>query len=312
MPEDAVTRAASRRSSAVSSAGDPAARAKGFLWLCAATAIAGVAGATLGGLAGHVSTSFGILIGAVASVLVLYAFDLMHRTTRFVELMWCLGPLALAVAVFRFAPSEGTPPVRRVLVLGMMIVWAVRVTALWVRRLRSPSEESSVNARLRERYRERFWLVSLGVLHLGPAIVLFLGALSFIAIFSRGSSGLNIIDIAASGLTLAGLVIEGVADLQLGRFLRATRVPTRVCDEGLYSILRHPRYLGEMMFWWGLSLFALAAHATAWWSAVGPLALTLLVVLYAAPRRDRREVERRPDYAAYMRRVPAFLPSVLK
>lgn len=275
-------------------------------------AIAGLAGAAFGALAGRVSTSFGILVGAVVSVLVLYGFDLFHRTTRFVELMWSLGPLAIAVAVFRFAPSEGTPPVRRVLVLAVIGVWALRVTVNWVRRFRTLANESSVNARLRQRHADRFWLVSLGVLHLGPAIVLFFGSLSFIATFSRGSSGLNIIDIAASALTLAGLVIEGVADVQLGRFLRTTRVPTRVCDEGLYSILRHPRYLGEIMFWWGLALFALAAHATAWWTVVGPLSLSLLIVLYAAPRRDRRELERRPDYASYIRRVPAFLPRVLR
>lgn len=305
MAEDALDRALGR-------AGDATTRPKGILWLSVAYVLAGVAGSSLGALASGVAPWFAVLVGCVASVLVLFGFDAYHRTTRFVELMWSLGPIAVGIAIFRFAPHEGASGVRRALVLGVLLVWGLRVAAVWVVRFRGLEPESSLNANLRAKYGANFWAVSLGALHVAPAIVLFLGNLSFLAIFSEGRSGLNIVDIAAAGVTLAGLVIEFVADLQLARFVRTNRVPTRVCDEGLWSLCRHPRHLGEMMFWWGIALFALSAHATAWWTVFGPLALSLVLVLYAAPRRDRRELDRRPDYASYMKRVPAFLPKVLR
>ncbi|MFO0618625.1 MAG: DUF1295 domain-containing protein [Polyangiaceae bacterium] len=294
------------------SAAERMTRAMGYLWLSAAYAAAGAMGCGLGALAASAATWLGIVVGSVTSALVLFGFDWFHRSTRFVELMWSLGPLVIAVAVLRFAPSEGSSPVRRVLVLVVILLWSLRAAALWVRRFRGPREESSIHARLRERYGDRFAWVSLGALHVAPALVLALGAMSFLPIFSTGRSGLNILDIAASTVTLAGLVIGAVAEHQLRRFTRTSRIPTRVCDEGLFSVCRHPRYLGDMMFWWGIALFALAAEASALWAVLGPLALSLVLVFYAAPRRERRELERRPDYAHYRTRVPAFLPRVFR
>lgn len=309
MAEDALDRAVGRGSP---TGGDATTRPKGILWLSVAYVLAGAAASALGALASGAAPWLGVLVACVVSALVLFGFDAYHRTTRFVELLWSLGPVAIAVAIFRFAPHEGASGVRRALVLGVVLVWGLRIAVTWVMRFRGLGPESSLDGHLRSRYGANFWAVSLGALHVAPSIVLFLGNLSLLAIFSEGRSGLNIVDIAASGATLAGLVIEAVADLQLARFLRTNRIPTRVCEDGLWSLCRHPRLLGEMLFWWGIALFALSAHATGWWVVFGPLALSLVLVLYAAPRRDRRELERRPDYASYMKRVPAFLPKVLR
>lgn len=328
MAEDALERAQQRSIAGAGPRGGPernapggdgTARAKGVLWLLVAYVLAGVVGAAVGALAWSVSSTLALFVGALAGALVLFGFDAFHRTIRFVELLFSVGTLTVAISVFRFAPHDGASAVRRVLVLGVVLVWAVRHIVVWVARfqarLRVPAASfdhpSSLESDLRVRYGATFWAVSLGALHLAPAVVLFLVDLSFLATFSAGRSGLNIVDIAASGVTLVGLVLAGVADAQLSRFLRTTRVPTRVCDEGLFSLCRHPRALGEMMFWWGMALFALSAHATAWWTILGPLAMSLVIVFYVAPRRDRRELARRPDYASYMRRVPSFLPKVL-
>ena len=46
------------------------------------------------------------------------------------------------------------------------------------------------------------------------------------------------------------------ADSQLRAFRRKAG-HGQVCDTGLWSLSRHPNYLGEWLFWLGLALFAL-------------------------------------------------------
>jgi steroid 5-alpha reductase family enzyme len=109
-------------------------------------------------------------------------------------------------------------------------------------------------------------------------------------------------------VTATAIAIEAAADQQLRRFARGPALHARLVDRGLWRYSRHPNYLGEIGFWWGLWLFGLAAAPARWWTVVGPIAMVLLFTFISVPMMDRRSLERRPAYAEYMRRVPALLP----
>ena len=107
---------------------------------------------------------------------------------------------------------------------------------------------------------------------------------------------------------LAERVLETVADQQMRAFAR-TKAPGDIMDRGVWAWSRHPNYLGELGFWWGLFLFGVAADPAAWWWTLsGPLAMTCMFLFASIPLLDGRSVERRPGYAEYMQRVPALLP----
>jgi steroid 5-alpha reductase family enzyme len=80
-------------------------------------------------------------------------------------------------------------------------------------------------------------------------------------------------------------------------------------DTGLWAFSRHPNYLGELSFWWGLYLFALAADPSWWWAIAGAVSITLLFVFLSVPLLDRRSLGRRPQYREHMKRVPALFPN---
>ena len=45
---------------------------------------------------------------------------------------------------------------------------------------------------------------------------------------------------------------------------------------GLWHYSRHPNHVGEQLFWWGISLFAVSSHA--YWTLLGPLFNTICMV----------------------------------
>ena len=63
--------------------------------------------------------------------------------------------------------------------------------------------------------------------------------------------------VAGLGLMAAGIVIRSIAIHQLGRFHTpnvAIRADHRLLDTGLYSVVRHPSYLGALIAFFGLGL----------------------------------------------------------
>jgi steroid 5-alpha reductase family enzyme len=153
-----------------------------------------------------------------------------------------------------------------------------------------------------------WWLVSLTGIQVMPTLVVFAGLLPVWPAVTVAGAPFGPLDVAAVLVTGAAVALEAVADGQLRRFARDPANRGRVADRGVWRYSRHPNYLGEIGFWWGMWLFGLAAAPGWWWTVVGAIAMVLLFAFVSVPMMDRRSLERRPGYADHMRRVPALLP----
>ena len=123
-----------------------------------------------------------------------------------------------------------------------------------------------------------------------------------------GTGPLGMLDGVASVIIFGAIWIEATADKQLYKFLRGKKKPGEILNKGLWAYSRHPNYFGEIMFWWGLHLLGLAADRSYWWTAIGPLSITLMFLFISIPLIDKRSLERRPHYTEHMKRVSACIP----
>jgi steroid 5-alpha reductase family enzyme len=119
---------------------------------------------------------------------------------------------------------------------------------------------------------------------------------------------LRVLNVVATVVTLAAIALEAGADLQARAFARDPDHRGMINDRGLWAWSRHPNYLGQIGFWWGLWLFGLAADASWWWTVAGPIAMVALFVFVSVPLMDNRSLERRPGYAEHMARVGGLIP----
>ena len=142
----------------------------------------------------------------------------------------------------------------------------------------------------------------------GYTTLVLLTMLPFVPIYAGAGASLGLFDALGVSISAMGIVVQAVADDQLRAFVKAKTAPDQICDVGLWKYSRHPNYLGEILFWWGLWLFGLAAAPDWWWTVLGPITMVLLFVFVSVPMMDRRSAARRPGYARHMRRVPALFP----
>jgi steroid 5-alpha reductase family enzyme len=240
------------------------------------------------------------VVGAVA----LWTVSLAARDASLADRFW--GPGFVVVAVLGAAFGAGAPT-RRLVMLALVAVWGLRLGWHIHRRNRGHGEDPRYAA-MRTRHGERFGRVSLVTVFLLQAALLVVVALPLVAAAAAPEpAALGALDAAAIAVWLAGFLCEAVGDAQLARFKADPANRGRVLDRGLWRYTRHPNYFGDALLWWGLFLFAGAVGA--WWTAVGPALMTLLLRrVSGVTLLEKALLASRPGYAEYVARTSPFLP----
>jgi steroid 5-alpha reductase family enzyme len=206
-----------------------------------------------------------------------------------------------------YAVAAGTPltTLRNVLVLTLLTAWAIRLCVHITARNYGQGEDRRYQA-IRARNEPGFAWKSLYLVFGLQAVLASIVVTSVHVALgdARPFGGLDAIGLL---IGLAGLVIETVADVQLARFRADPRNRGRVLDTGLWRYSRHPNYFGEATLWWGL--FVVTAAGGGGWTVFSPLLMTFLLLRVSGVALLEQDIgERRPAYADYIARTPAFFP----
>jgi steroid 5-alpha reductase family enzyme len=231
------------------------------------------------------------IAGDIAATLVVFAASMAVGNASVYDPYWSAAPPVIVVG-WVFAADDSGVGTRQALLVALVCAWAVRLTANWAYGWPGLHHEDWRYVRLRRtRGRVPWWVVNLGGIQLMPTLVVFLALLPAWAAVS-GDRPLGWLDAVAALVTGGAIALEATADAQMHRFRADAANRGRLNTTGLWARLRHPNYLGEMGFWWGLWLFALAAAPSWWWTVIGPLAMVALFAGVSIPMMNRRLRER--------------------
>ena len=226
------------------------------------------------------------------------------RARRFdlIDAAW--GALFVVIAWYNFAESMTKTPAGLVLAV-MVSVWGVRLcTHIFVRWLRSVHEDARY-VELRSSWPNN--LVALQILVRIYIVQALLGCIVSlpVIIYMQDQSRFNVWNSIGIIVWLIGFCIEGVADWQLARFIRNTK--GALMTTGLWRYSRHPNYFGEMLVWWGFTLFALGVPF-GWVGICGALVITLLLRFVSGVPLAEKRLSKRPGWSQYAQRTSMIVP----
>ncbi|MCA9514247.1 MAG: DUF1295 domain-containing protein [Myxococcales bacterium] len=243
---------------------------------------------------------------ALSAMTLLWLVSLARRDASVVDPFWgaAFALVAWGVAALAGTPISGRP----LLLLALVSAWAARLTAYLLWRSRGKGEDYRYRA-MRERWGDRFPLVSLGTVFLLQGALVAIVSLPVQHGLTAGAVGpLGLVDVVGAAIVAIGLFFEAVGDAQLAAFKADPDNRGQVMDRGLWRYTRHPNYFGDFCVWWGLFLVS-QGGAFAWWTLVGPVVMsTLLLRVSGVALLESTITERRPAYAAYIRRTSTFFP----
>ncbi len=253
---------------------------------------------------GHPLAQLGV--GTLVATVVVFAVSVITDNSSVYDPYWSVQPLAIAAYyLWRLGSGLGF---RDVLVALLVFLYAVRLTANFYRGWSGLSQEDFRYQGLRERFARAYWPVSFLGIHLFPTVMVWLGCLPLYAALRSGTRGIGWLDGTATIVYLGTVGLAFVADEQLRHFRQDPDNRGRYIRNGLWSVSRHPNYLGEIGSWWALWLFGLAAGPGYWWTVIGAVAITVMFVYASVPMMEARSLATRPGYGQYQVETPMLLP----
>ena len=251
---------------------------------------------------------YSLAMADLAATVFIFLVSMAVNNSSIYDPYWSVKPAVIAGYYFLdVAPVAG---VREILVLMLVFLYSVRLTSNFYRDWPGLSKEDFRYVNFRGQFPKAYWVISFLAVHFFPTVMVFLGCLPMFGIYAPGASPLGPLDLAGAVLMFAAVAWAFVADEQLRRFKKHPLNHGVTIATGLWSLSRHPNYLGEITTWWGLYLFALAAGMQWWWTGIGALAITVMFLGASIPLMEQRMLSTRPDYEAYRKRVPSLIPRI--
>lgn len=246
-----------------------------------------------------------VALGDVAATVTVFLASRAADNSSLYDPYWSVKPAVVAGYYLSLAwPAPGSSLIA---VCAVVAVYAVRLTSNFYRDWPGLAKEDFRYVGFRRRFPRAYWLVSFLGIHLFPTIQVYLGCLPLYAV-AKANGGLNAVSVLGVGVALSAILLACVADEQLRRFRSQPHAVGLPLGEGLWRFSRHPNYLGEIMFWWGLYLCGLAGGVQWWWTGIGAVCITLMFVWVSVPMMESRLLSTRPGYAEYAQRTPMLLP----
>jgi steroid 5-alpha reductase family enzyme len=222
------------------------------------------------------------------------------RDVSIVDSLWSMLFLAATIVYTRQSDAPHAQ-----LLLALVSVWALRLAIyLTVRNWGEPEDRRY--QKIRAHNQPNFAYKSLYIVFLLQGLLAWIVSLPLLAA-ATSHNALTWLDYMGAAIAIVGLLFESIGDWQLSRFKADSSSGDKVMDRGLWRYTRHPNYFGECCVWWGFYLLALAAGG--WWSIVGPLLMTFLLLRVSGVSLLEHDIgKRRPEYRRYIETTNAFIP----
>ena len=123
------------------------------------------------------------------------------------------------------------------------------------------------------------------------------------------SNGIELTMLTYIGIVIfiVGFALEIISDNQKTNFRKIEGNKDKFITTGLWKYSRHPNYLGELLFWFGICLIGINSDAAPILIILCPIPMMMLFVFVSCPLMDERSLKNRSDYQEYMKKTSQLL-----
>jgi len=264
----------------------------------------------------------------ITVVIVTFVVSEITRNYSQVDKLWSLIPVAYGWITVAATPTP------RVIVMALLVtVWGLRLSYNFYRKggyniIPWKGEEDYRWQVMRDNHvlkgRLRFGLFNFFFISFYQNFLIFLFSTPLLLAALYPEKQLNIVDIIAAIFMLGFIITEGIADTQLFGFHRTKKsgkspdgqysesLKSGFFREGLWKYSRHPNFACEQGVWIAFYFFGVAASGQ--WLNFTLTGAALLVLLFIGSSQLTENISSKkyPDYAAYSKEVPRFIPGKFK
>lgn len=246
-----------------------------------------------------------LLVIDIALTILIAIVGLLVKNDSMYDLYWSVIPFFMLMYWIDVSHVQEFNT-RIFIMLTLLSWWSWRLSYNWFRGWKGLKHEDWRYVDLRKKTKGFYPIVSILGIQLFPTLIVFIAALPMQPIFYSDAS-IGLIDLLGGLLMLIGILLEIFADKQMFTFRINQENAGKIIDIGLWKYSRHPNYLGEITFWWGLYVLSLTTNPPLYLIA-GPIIVTLLFVGISIPIMEKRMLKNKRGFKDYKKRTSLLIP----
>ncbi len=228
----------------------------------------------------------------------------LFQTEHYFDLIGSISYVATVALAFILMPSFDA---RGLVVATLICVWAVRLGSFLFIRVKKAGQDRRFT-----QIKTKFFRFLL-TWTLGGTWVFITMASGLAAMTSQSQSPIDAFLIIGAAMWALGFVIEVIADRQKTKFRKDPANADKFISSGLWSISRHPNYLGEIILWIGIAVIALPVlSGWQWVTLISPIFVSFLLLKVSGVPLLENNAESRwgddPEFRQYKARTPSLIP----
>ena len=213
-----------------------------------------------------------ILIANVISTIVIYIIGCIYKTASIYDPYWSIQTVVIYICLMIYYKTIN---VGNVIFLSCILFWAIRLTYNFIHGFNDISYIDWRYAQIKEKTGKLYQLVSLLGIHLVPTFVVFFASVpSFLYIIN--GQDFSLLQLIGLAIMILGTLLELVSDKNMATFKNVRTGKDEIINVGLWKYSRHPNYLGEITFWYGVAFVFVLSNQSMWYLIIGAILNTLL------------------------------------
>lgn len=219
-----------------------------------------------------------------------------------IDIGWGLGFVVVGTYVFI---GRGLTDAYILLFL-VTLFWGLRLAIyILVRRLHEKKEDWRYQ-KWRKEWGKHFIIKAFFKVFMTQGVFMFIISLPLIQ--PRFQVLLHSIQYIGVGISIIGIIWEGIADWQLFKFKKDSNNKGKIIQSGLWKYSRHPNYFGEMLVWWGI--FIISISFGNWWiSIISPITISGVLIFISTPMLEK-QMKKKTGFERYKQSTNRFIPKI--
>jgi steroid 5-alpha reductase family enzyme len=247
-----------------------------------------------------------ILFSHSLATILIYISSVTFNNSSMYDPFWSVAPIPIILYLGFYSPETILDNLYKFIVIVPVIFWALRLTHNWTLVWDGLNEEDFRYIDLKKGNTLKKEVINFFGIHYIPTLQVNVSLLPIYFIFINIPQNIFWL-LFGSFVSFIAVILQIISDKQMRDFKKDITNKGKVNDIGLWHYSRHPNYLGEVIFWFGLYFMALSIIKIPSWLILCPLSMLVLFVFISCPMMDERSLKRRPDYMEYMKQTSQLL-----
>ena len=239
----------------------------------------------------------------VAATVLVFGFSCIFGNASMYDPYWSVLPIVVLAPMTFVSPCTS-----KTLLFLAVAFWGIRLTSNWAYTFHGLGYQDWRYTQLKMKAGKLYSFVNFAGIHMFPTIVVYLCLIPAITVMSESPQyrPLGLIGIL---VCFCAVLLQLISDVQMQEYRKEKTTP--FMENGLWKYSMHPNYLGEILMWWGVAIYAVTLLGFRWYLIVGAIVNNLMFLFISIPMADRRQAEK-PGYDEYRSGKNHLIPVKLR